>query len=186
MPSVPAYIGIGSNLNDPPSQIRCAFQALAQLPASQLIGCSPWYRTAPVGGPTGQPDYLNAVAALETTLTPEALLAALQAIETAQGRVRFERWGPRTLDLDLLLYGLITRDDPELTLPHPRLHQRAFVLYPLHDIAPHLTIPGRGPLTTLLENCPPLTITRLDIANEPVTISPSNLFPVEPFSNLPP
>lgn len=186
MPSVPAYIGIGSNLNDPPNQVRQAFQALAHLPDSHLTARSPWYRTAPVGGPAGQPDYVNAVAALETQLTPEDLLATLQTIEAAQERIRAERWGPRTLDLDLLLYGLITRDDPQLTLPHPRLHQRAFVLYPLHDIAPHLTIPGRGPLTALLENCPPLTITRLDIANEPVTISPPNPFPVEPFSNLPP
>ena len=180
-----AYIGIGSNLNDPVDQVERAFQALANLPSSQLAARSPRYRTAPVGGPTDQPDYLNAVAALETALTPDALLAALQTIETAQGRVRAERWGPRTLDLDLLLYGSITRNDPRLTLPHPRLHQRAFVLYPLSDIEPELMIPGQGQLTALLENCPPRNIIRLDIKNEPVTITPPNPFPVEPFSNLP-
>ncbi|MCB1776824.1 MAG: 2-amino-4-hydroxy-6-hydroxymethyldihydropteridine diphosphokinase [Candidatus Competibacteraceae bacterium] len=185
MPPVAAYIGIGSNLHDPASQVRRAFQALATLPASRLTARSPWYRTAPVGGPINQPDYLNAVAALETTLTPDALLAALQAVENAQGRVRAERWGPRTLDLDLLLYGSIIRADPQLALPHPRLHQRAFVLYPLHDIAPDLTIPGQGKLTTLLGNCPFQDIVRLDIANEPVTIAPPNSVPIEPYLNPP-
>lgn len=180
MSSVRAYIGIGSNLRDPANQVRRAFQALATLPASRLTARSPWYRTAPVGGPGDQPDYLNAVAALETALTPEDLLAALQAVENAQGRVRAERWGPRTLDLDLLLYGSITRDDPQLTLPHPRLHQRAFVLYPLHDIAPDLTIPGQGKLTALLGNCPSQGIVHLDIANKPVTITPSTPLPMEP------
>lgn len=187
MPLVRAYISIGSNLNNPVDQVERAFHALANnLPASQLAARSPRYRTAPAGGPTGQPDYLNAVAALETALTADALLATLQAIETAQGRVRAERWGPRTLDLDLLLYGSITRNDPWLTLPPPRLHQRAFVLYPLNDIAPELMIPGQGPLAALLKNCPPLNMTCLDIKNEPATITPLNPFPVEPFSNLPP
>jgi 2-amino-4-hydroxy-6-hydroxymethyldihydropteridine diphosphokinase len=185
MPLAPIYIGIGSNLRDPVEQIRRAFQALAELPASRLTARSSWYRTAPVGGPAGQPDYLNAVAALETLLTPDALLTALQAIENAQERVRAERWGPRTLDLDLLLYGSIIRNDPQLMLPHPRLHQRAFVLYPLHEIAPGLTIPGQGKLTVLLGNCLSQNITRLDIANEPVTITPLNPFPVESFSNPP-
>jgi 2-amino-4-hydroxy-6-hydroxymethyldihydropteridine diphosphokinase len=93
---------------------------------------------------------------------PGCLLAALQAIETGQGRVRAERWGPRTLDLDLLLYDRLVSNNPRLTLPHPHLHQRAFVLYPLHDIAPALDIPGRGRLTELLVNCPLQTLTRLD------------------------
>ncbi|HRY14379.1 MAG: 2-amino-4-hydroxy-6-hydroxymethyldihydropteridine diphosphokinase [Candidatus Competibacteraceae bacterium] len=185
MPPVLAYIGIGSNRCDPANQVRRALQALATLPASRLTTHSPWYRTAPVGGPPGQPDYLNAVAAVETTLSPDALLAALQAMENAQGRVRAERWGPRTLDLDLLLYGSIIRDDPYLTLPHPRLHQRAFVLYPLHDIAPDLTIPGQGKLTALLGNCSFQSIMRLDIANEPVTITPPNPLPMEPYLNPP-
>ena len=162
MQSVRAYVGLGSNLEDPPSQVRRAFQALAALPACRCVARSPWYRTAPVGGPSGQPDYLNAVAALDTALDPDALLAALQEIESAQGRMRNVRWGPRTLDLDLLLYGTLIRDDPRLTLPHPRLHERAFVLYPLYDIAPTLLHPGRGRLREWLTRCPPLDMTRLD------------------------
>ena len=109
--------------------------------------------------------YINAVAALDTGLTPAQLLMVLQALELAQGRTRTARWGARTLDLDLLLYDQLTSDDPWLTLPHPRLHQRAFVLYPLYDIAPDLNIPGRGRLSELLANCPPQPITRLDSAN---------------------
>lgn len=163
MRSARAYVGIGSNLDDPPSQVRRAFQALAVLPASRCVARSPLYRTGPVGGPPGQPDYLNAVAALDTALDPDALLTALQEIESAQGRTRTVRWGPRTLDLDLLLYGTLTRVEPRLTLPHPRLHERAFVLYPLYDIAPTLLLPGRGRLREWLARCPPLDITRLDI-----------------------
>jgi 2-amino-4-hydroxy-6-hydroxymethyldihydropteridine diphosphokinase len=159
------YIGIGGNLDDPVSQVRRALQTLSALPACRLVAHSPLYRTAPVGGPPDQPDYINAVAALDTTLAPAELLAALQALETGQGRVRAERWGPRTLDLDLLLYDQMISDDPWLTLPHPRLHERAFVLYPLRDIAPHLDIPGRGPLTELLARCPPRAIARLDSAD---------------------
>lgn len=162
MQPVRAYVGIGSNLDDPPSQVRRAFQALATLPASRCVARSPLYRTAPVGGPSEQPDYLNAVAALDTTLEPAALLTALQKIENAQGRIRDVRWGPRTLDLDLLLYGALIRDDPRLTLPHPRLHERAFVLYPLYDIAPALLLPGRGRLRDWLASCPPSGVTRLD------------------------
>lgn len=165
MPPVRAYIGVGSNLGDPAAQVQQAFQALAELPASQLIASSPLYRAAPVGGPAGQPNYVNAVAALDTTLNPDELLTALQAIETQQGRVRTVRWGPRTLDLDILLYGSTQRNDPHLILPHPRLHERAFVLSPLHDIAPNLTIPGQGPLSRLLRNCSLLTLIRLDSGN---------------------
>jgi 2-amino-4-hydroxy-6-hydroxymethyldihydropteridine diphosphokinase len=162
MQSVRAYVGIGGNLDDPLSHVRRAFQALAALPASQCVARSPLYRSTPVGGPPDQPDYLNAVAALDTALSPDALLAALQKIESAQGRVRNVRWGPRTLDLDLLLYGALIRDDPRLTLPHPRLHERAFVLYPLYDLAPTLLLPGRGRLREWLERCPPLGMIRLD------------------------
>jgi 2-amino-4-hydroxy-6-hydroxymethyldihydropteridine diphosphokinase len=162
MPPARAYIGIGSNLDDPIARVRRAFDALAEMPASRCVVRSPLYRGAPVGGPSGQPDYINAVAALDTTLAPGRLLVALQAIETGQGRVRAERWGPRTLDLDLLLYDRLVSNNPRLTLPHPHLHQRAFVLYPLHDIAPALDIPGRGRLTELLVNCPLQTLTRLD------------------------
>ncbi len=159
------YIGIGSNLDDPTNQVRRAFEALTGILASGCVARSPLYRTAPVGAPPGQPDYINAVAALDTGLTPVQLLMVLQALELAQGRTRTARWGARTLDLDLLLYDQLTSDDPWLTLPHPRLHQRAFVLYPLYDIAPDLNIPGRGRLSELLANCPPQPITRLDSAN---------------------
>ncbi|MBZ4192723.1 MAG: 2-amino-4-hydroxy-6-hydroxymethyldihydropteridine diphosphokinase [Candidatus Contendobacter sp.] len=162
MQSVRAYIGIGSNLDHPVAQVQHAFQALNDLPSSAGVVRSPLYCTAPVGGPPGQPDYINAVAALDTMLTPDDLLNALQALETAQGRVRAVRWGTRTLDLDVLLYGQMTSTDPWLTLPHPRLHQRAFVLRPLHDIAPLLTIPGRGMLAELLASCPPQAIARLE------------------------
>ena len=165
MPSVRAYIGIGSNLNDPVAQVQRAFRALAELPASRLMACSSLYRSAPVGGPPDQPDYVNAVAALDTALNPEELLAALQVLEIQQGRVRTVRWGPRTLDLDVLLYGSTIRNDSWLTLPHPRLQERAFVLYPLYDIAPDLTISGLGSLSELLGNCPPLPLTRLDSEN---------------------
>ena len=162
MQPVRAYIGIGSNLDNPIAQVQRAFQALDDLPACANIACSPLYRTAPVGGPPGQPDYINAVAALDTVLTADDLLKALQALETVQGRIRAVRWGARTLDLDLLLYGQMTRNDPWLILPHPRLHQRAFVLQPLHDIAPNLTIPGRGTLTELLTSGPLQAIAQLE------------------------
>ena len=162
MQPVRAYIGIGSNLDDPVAQVRQAWQALHDLSIGANVACSPLYCTAPVGGPPGQPDYINAVAALETSLTPDHLLEALQGIETRRGRVRTVHWGARTLDLDLLLYGQTIRNDPWLTLPHPRLHQRAFVLQPLHDLAPLLTVPGRGTLAELLAFCPPQGMTRLE------------------------
>ena len=163
MQPVRAYIGIGSNLDHPVAQVGQALQALHDLPACANVVGSPLYRTAPVGGPPDQPDYINAVVALDTTLAPDDLLKALQAIETAQGRVRTVHWGARTLDLDLLLYDQTIRNDPWLTLPHPRLHQRAFVLQPLHDLAPLLTIPGRGTLAELLAFCSPQGITRLEL-----------------------
>lgn len=159
-----AYIGIGSNLEHPETQLRRAFRALAELPASRCVACSPLYRSEAVGGPPDQPEYLNAVVAVDTTLQPEALLTALQAIEATQGRVRTVRWGPRTLDLDLLLYDHLVLDGPRLTLPHPRLHQRAFVVYPLYDIAPDLKIPGQGLLSELLKKIPQSTLARLDSA----------------------
>lgn len=157
-----AYIGIGSNLDDPVTQVRWALQSLHVLPASRCVAQSPLYRTVPVGGPPDQPDYINAAAALDTTLPPDELLMILQELEAARGRVRSLRWGPRTLDLDLLLYDRITRADPRLTLPHPRLHERAFVLYPLYDIAPRLDIPGWGRLAELLARCAPTAVVRLD------------------------
>ncbi len=157
-----AYIGIGSNLDDPIQHARRAFQVLSGILASCCVARSPLYRSAPVGGPPDQPDYINAVAALDTGLTPGQLLAVLQALELAQGRTRTVRWGPRTLDVDLLLYDRLICDDPRLILPHPRLHERAFVLYPLYDIAPTLTIPGLGSLHELRANCPQQGLIRLD------------------------
>ena len=138
-----AYIALGANLDDPLGQLRAALDTLAALPGSRLLRASSFYRTAPVGAP-GQPDYLNAVAALETTLAPETLLAALLAIEHDFGRQRAYRNAPRTLDLDLLLHDAQSIDTPRLSLPHPRMHLRAFVLVPLCEIAPDCRIPGRG------------------------------------------
>jgi len=131
---VTAYVGIGANLGDAAGALRTAFDALARLPATSLVQRSCVYRSAPVG--TDGPDYLNAVAALATRLAPLDLLAALQAIENAAGRTRPWRWAPRTLDLDLLLYGQERIDLPTLTVPHPRMQERAFVLLPLAEIAP--------------------------------------------------
>ncbi|PKO87528.1 MAG: 2-amino-4-hydroxy-6-hydroxymethyldihydropteridine diphosphokinase [Betaproteobacteria bacterium HGW-Betaproteobacteria-12] len=144
-----AYIALGANLGDPASTIRAAFGALANLPDSRIVRCSSLYRTAPVGI-VDQPEFVNAVALLETTLMPQALLGELLDIERRFGRQRAEKNGPRTLDLDLLLYDDQFLDLPELTLPHPRLHLRAFVLLPLAEIAPELRLPGRGSITAWL------------------------------------
>ena len=138
-----AYIALGANLADPVAQITAALAALRDLPQSRLLRASSLYRTAPVGI-HGQPDFINAVAAVETTLAPQALLAALFAGEGQFGRRRDFHHAPRTLDLDLLLYDDAILDTPELTLPHPRMHLRAFVLAPLLEIAPDCRIPGRG------------------------------------------
>lgn len=138
-----AYVALGANLADPVAQIRGAIDALGVLPKSRLLRASSLYRTAPVGV-SGHPDYINAVAAIETSLTPQDLLSELLAMETQFGRRRDTHLAPRTLDLDLLLFGDRVIDSPNLTLPHPRLHLRAFVLVPLVEIAPDCEIPGRG------------------------------------------
>ena len=156
------YIGIGSNLERPVRRVLQARDALAALADTRLLGFSPLYRN-PAVGPGEQPDYVNAVAAVETRLAPHALLDALQAIEADLGRVRGTvRWGPRTLDLDLLLYGDCAINDERLTVPHPRLQQRAFVLKPLRDIAPDLDIPGLGSVTTLLSAVSEASLQRID------------------------
>lgn len=158
---VRAYVGLGSNLDGPAKRLCRAFEALAALPATALIARSSLYRSAPMG-PADQPDYVNAVAALDTELAPEALLDALQAIERTQGRVRGpERWGPRTLDLDLLLYGQRRIDTPRLQVPHPGLGERNFVLYPLQEIAPELRLPDGRTLASAVVACPREGLERL-------------------------
>ncbi|TVQ52247.1 MAG: 2-amino-4-hydroxy-6-hydroxymethyldihydropteridine diphosphokinase [Spirulina sp. DLM2.Bin59] len=139
---VTAAIALGSNLGDSAQILRGALLALDRVEGLKVVASSPWYRTAPVGPP--QPDYLNGCALLKTTLDPEDLLNHLLGIEQQFGRVRRERWGPRSLDLDLLFYGDRTLDLPHLTLPHPRMGDRPFVLVPLADIAPHWQHPHQG------------------------------------------
>ncbi len=145
---VRAWVGLGANLDDPVAQIATAVRELAALPHTRLAVVSSLYRTPPMG-PPDQPDYCNAVAGLDTTLEPEKLLEALQAIEQAHRRVRGERWGPRTLDLDLLLYGTDRIASARLTVPHPGIAARVFVLAPLAEVAPDLVIPGLGPVAVL-------------------------------------
>ncbi|MDB6089722.1 MAG: 2-amino-4-hydroxy-6-hydroxymethyldihydropteridine diphosphokinase [Gammaproteobacteria bacterium] len=145
----PAYIAVGSNLDDPRSQVLRAFSRLAALPATRVVLMSPLYVSRPLG-PVAQPDFYNAVAGVLTQLESRALLAQLRSLETALGRPeKRERWGPRVIDLDVLAYGRERRNDPELTLPHPGIVERNFVLYPLADIAPDLDIPGLGRVTEL-------------------------------------
>lgn len=139
------YIALGSNLNTPVQQLKDATLALAQLPNSQLIQVSSFYQSKPLG-PQDQPDYVNAVACLDTQLAPLALLDALQQIEQQQGRVRLRRWGERTLDLDLLLYGDVIMQSERLTIPHYAMTDREFVIVPLFEIAPNLVLPNGTPL----------------------------------------
>ena len=138
-----AFIALGSNLDDPALHIRWAFDELARLPSSRLLTHSSLYRSGPVGL-LNQPDFINAVAQIETALGPHDLLNALLEIEHGHGRVRESPNAPRTLDLDILMYGDLQCDERCLILPHPRMHQRAFVLQPLLEIAPDCRIPGRG------------------------------------------
>jgi 2-amino-4-hydroxy-6-hydroxymethyldihydropteridine diphosphokinase len=155
------YIGLGSNLATPLEQLRSALAALAALPQTRLTAQSSFYASDPLG-PADQPRYVNAVAALDTELSPLALLDALQAIELEQGRTRkAERWGPRTLDLDILLFGARQLNEPRLTVPHYHMHARAFVLYPLAEIAPELRLPDGRPLSELLAACPFVGLERL-------------------------
>jgi 2-amino-4-hydroxy-6-hydroxymethyldihydropteridine diphosphokinase len=162
---VTAYIGLGSNLSDPEAQVGRALAELTAIPRSELIACSALYRTAPVG-PADQPDYVNAVVSLRTGLSPRELLEALQAIERGHGRQRNgTRWGPRTLDLDILLYGDRRVAEPGLRVPHPEMARRAFVLVPLADVAPAgLWVPDVGALEELLEHCSREGVMRLERA----------------------
>jgi 2-amino-4-hydroxy-6-hydroxymethyldihydropteridine diphosphokinase len=143
-----AYVALGANVGDARATLDAAFVALATLPGTTLRAASSLYRSAPID--SGGPDYLNAVVRLETALAPRALLAALHRIEHSHGRARPYRNAPRTLDLDLLLHDSRRLAGPALTLPHPRLHERAFALRPLAEIAPGLVIPGRGAVKALL------------------------------------
>jgi 2-amino-4-hydroxy-6-hydroxymethyldihydropteridine diphosphokinase len=158
---ITAYIGLGSNEGDPRAQILQAFTELAALPATQLVGRSRLYRSAPCDAP-GQPDFVNAVAALETELSAAQLLEALQAIEARHGRERPHRNAPRTLDLDMLLVGETAFASPLLTLPHPRMHERAFVLRPLLDLDPRAEVPDHGAARDLLRACAAQRIEPMD------------------------
>jgi 2-amino-4-hydroxy-6-hydroxymethyldihydropteridine diphosphokinase len=161
-PEFLCYIGLGSNLADPVRQIERARVAIRQLEDVEERAFSSLYRSKPMG-PQDQPDYVNAVMAIATRLPAPELLHTLQSIETAHGRVRSgERWGPRTLDLDILLYGDRQFESLELTVPHRGIAERAFVLYPLYEIAPALIIPGLGGLAELLESCPDNDLERID------------------------
>ena len=157
-----AFVGIGANLGDAPGTVRAALQALGGLPLTQCSACSSLYRSAPIDA--GGPDYVNAVAELHTALAPHALLRRLLALEASFGRERSVRNAPRTLDLDLLLHGEQVLHDAELTLPHPRLHLRGFVLRPLAELDAALVLPGLGPLAPWLQRAAPQPVQRIAAA----------------------
>lgn len=159
MPHI-AFIGLGSNLEDPPSQLQRAFAAIAKLPGTQLLARSSLYRGAPLGYPD-QPDFVNAVAKIETKLAPKDLLRALLNIEHQHGRERTFRNAPRILDLDVLLYDDVQLHEHGLTIPHPQMHLRAFVLQPLLEIAPDASIPGIGRAEKALLKCQNQILERL-------------------------
>ncbi|MDX1266233.1 MAG: 2-amino-4-hydroxy-6-hydroxymethyldihydropteridine diphosphokinase [Oceanisphaera sp.] len=155
------FVALGANLGEPLAQIKAAQLALASLAIPGSLQHSPLYRSLPMG-PADQPPYINGVSMFDTSLEPHALLDALQRIEQAHGRVRKEeRWGPRTLDLDMLLYGERHIDDERLTVPHYGMKQREFVLYPLADLVPGLILPCGTSLVRLLQQCPANSMTRL-------------------------
>lgn len=139
----PAYVAIGSNLDDPEAQVEAAFQSLTRLKQTRLIARSRLYRSVPLG-PQGQPDFVNAAAGLLTQLSAHELLFQLKQLEAGIGRVKSERWGPRRIDFDLHVFGTERIAEPDLTVPHPGVSVRNFVLYPLADIAPELLVPGHG------------------------------------------
>lgn len=159
----PAWVALGSNLEVPQEQVRRAFGEIGRLSGVRLVARSPLYRSRPMG-PADQPDFVNAVAGLVTRLGPAELLEALHGIERAHGRRRSasERWGPRTLDLDLLVHGETVCDEPGLTLPHPGIGERNFVLLPLASVAPELSIPGLGRVATLARRIVGTGIERLE------------------------
>jgi 2-amino-4-hydroxy-6-hydroxymethyldihydropteridine diphosphokinase len=156
-----AHIGLGSNLDEPVRHVRQALQELGSLPRTRLVACSSRYRTTPVGK-LDQPDFVNAVAVLATALSPRELLEELLALEARHGRVRGERNGPRSLDLDVLLLGDRVIHEPGLEVPHARMHERAFVLLPLAEISPGAVIPGRGSVGELAARYGDQGVTRID------------------------
>ena len=158
---IDAFVGLGSNLDEPAAQLRHAIERLAGLQATSVISVSSVYRSAPFG-PVAQPDFLNAAVQLRTALQPVELLRALLAIEEDQGRVRGERWGPRRIDLDLLVYADHVCATAELTLPHPGIGDRNFVLLPLQEIAPELVIPGLGRVADIAVSMDEPRISRID------------------------
>jgi len=157
----PAYIGLGSNMQKPAHQIEEALGLVSEIPETRLVSVSSLYRSAPFGG-VEQPDFVNSVASLMTQLVPLDLLARLQEVENRQGRERDEtRWGPRVLDLDLLVYSGQTIDEPDLSVPHPGIGERNFVLLPLGEIAPDLVIPGLGRVASIPVNMDEPSISRI-------------------------
>jgi 2-amino-4-hydroxy-6-hydroxymethyldihydropteridine diphosphokinase len=158
---LPAYVALGSNLDDPARQVERALDALAALPDSRLVARSSLYRTPPMG-PVAQPDFVNAVAALLTRLEARDMLSALKSLETSLGRAApAERWGPRLIDLDLLVHGTLQIDADGLTVPHPGIAQRAFVLAPLAEVSPDLVVPGQGRVRTLLRQVDTIGLERI-------------------------
>jgi len=163
MNKIIVYIGLGSNLATPAIQIESARSAISVLESVQELAFSSLYQSPPMG-PQDQPDYVNAVMAIKTELSAIRLLRALQKIELDQGRVRKdERWGARTLDLDILLYGQQVINQPNLIIPHYGIAERAFVLYPLQEIAPEMTIPNKGKIVDLVHQCPKVGLLRLSV-----------------------
>lgn len=160
MSEVSACVGLGANLGDMRVSLAAAYCRLQQLQGTRHHRCSPWFISAPVD--SSGPDYLNAVACFDTSLSPQALLEALQGIERSHGRERPYRNAPRTLDLDLLLYGDQQIESAALTVPHPRMHERAFVLLPLAALLPQAVIPGRGPVSTLMSSVARQSVRRAD------------------------
>lgn len=162
---VPAYIALGANLRDPEVQVKAGFEELAMLPKTRLAAVSSLYRSEPVGY-VEQPDFVNAVAKIETALGPRELLDALLAIERSRGRVRDFPNAPRTLDLDVILYDETRHDEDGLHIPHPRMHERAFVLVPLAELAPDAIVPGLGRVSDLLAAVDVGTLVKLKSADE--------------------
>ena len=157
-----AFVGVGANLENPLQQVRQAISELDAIEHTSVLVSSSLYRSAPVGY-ADQPDFINAVAKLQTGLSPRELLDALHAIENRHGRRRSVRNAPRTLDLDLLLYGTLVVDEEGLTLPHPRMHERAFVLLPLAEVAPQVFLPGHAPVSQLLAHINLRGVEKLDV-----------------------